>query len=225
MVWWDPSLSLSALCHIDFLPPGDLKGSWDLWKTRKENTLALAKALQSFSEWSSGPYSMVCGAVKDLQGCMANLMWLMEEDVLDIPLLEPVDDLLLATLTPEEEATLLCESQEAQATATCSPRNKEWAPESKSTAKLGEAATELQGMQVCPPPPGFESLPLDVPLIGIPNPDEVLSTLSPISTMNVVLYKSEVMGDPKYEYKTFFISRLYTQSHLIKGSQSLSCEL
>ena len=136
----------TPLHHNDFLLPGDLKGSWDIWEMRKEKTLALAKALQSYSEWSGGPYSMMCGAARDLQGCMANLMWFEEGDILEIPLLEPTDDLPIASPTPEEEASLLGEPQEAQATATCPSRHKEWAPKPKDAAKLMETATESQGM-------------------------------------------------------------------------------
>ena len=75
---------------------------------------------------------------------MANLMWF-EEDVLDIPLLEPSDDLQIASPTPEEEAALLGEPQEAQATATCHPRHEEWASEPKDAAKQMETAAESQG--------------------------------------------------------------------------------
>ena len=73
------------------------------------------------SKWSGGPYSMLCGAARDLQRCMTNLMWFEEEDILEIPLLEPADNLPIASLTLEEEATLLGKSQEAQVTATYPP--------------------------------------------------------------------------------------------------------
>ena len=88
----------------------------------------------------------MCGAARDLQGCVANLMWFMEEDILDIPLLEPADDLPLVSLIPEEEAMLLSEPQEAQVIATYPPGHEEWVLKPKSTAKLGEAATDLQGI-------------------------------------------------------------------------------
>ena len=54
---------------------------------------------------------MMCSAARDLQGCMANLMWFVEEDILDIPLLEPADDCPLVSLTPEEETVLLSKPQ------------------------------------------------------------------------------------------------------------------
>ena len=48
--WLDPSSGLNALHHNNFLPPGGLKGSWEICEKRKEKTLALAKALQSCSK-------------------------------------------------------------------------------------------------------------------------------------------------------------------------------
>ena len=71
---WDPPPSLSSLCHNDFLPPGDLQGSWDIHDMRKEKTLTLAQALKICSKWSGGSFSIICSAARDLQGCMANLM-------------------------------------------------------------------------------------------------------------------------------------------------------
>ena len=44
---------------------------------------------------------------------MANLMWFKQEDALDILLLEPMDDLPIASPTLEEEATLLSKPPEA----------------------------------------------------------------------------------------------------------------
>ena len=99
--------SLSALCHNNFLPPWNLKGSWDICEMRKEKILALTKALQSYSEWSGGSYSMMCSTARSLLGCMANLIQFEEEDILEIPLLESTDDLPIAALTLEEETTLL----------------------------------------------------------------------------------------------------------------------
>ena len=89
---------------------------------------------------------MMCGTARDLQGCTANLLLFEEENILEIPLLEPTNDLSIVSLTPEEKAVLLGESQEAQVIMACPPRHKEWDPEPKNTAKLMETATESQGM-------------------------------------------------------------------------------
>ena len=159
-VWWDPPPSLSALCNNNSLSPGDLKGSWDIWMTRKENTLGLDKAPQSCSDWPDGPYSMMFGAARDLQRCVAKLMWFVEEDFLDILLLEPTGDLPLVFPAPEEEAASQGESHEAQVTATHPPRHEEQASKPKSTAGLGEA-TKPQVACECSLPPAFKSPPSD----------------------------------------------------------------
>ena len=39
---------------------------------------------------------MMCGMARDLQRSLADFMWFEEEDVLEILLLEPVDDLPMA---------------------------------------------------------------------------------------------------------------------------------
>ena len=87
---------------------------------------------------------------------MANLMQFAEEDILEIPLVEPTDDMTIVSPTLEEEVTLLSKPPEAQATATCPLRHEEKAPKSESAARLGEAVTEPQSMQKCPLPLRFE---------------------------------------------------------------------
>ena len=73
---------------------------------------------------------------------MADLMQFGEEDILEIPLLEPADDMPVASPIPAEEAALLDEPQETQVTATCSLMHKEKAPKPASVARLGETETE-----------------------------------------------------------------------------------
>ena len=110
MGWWDLPPSLRTLCHDAILLPGDLKGLNDILEIRKKKTLALAKALQGCCEQSGRPYSMMHRAARDLQWCMADLMQLGEEDVLEKTLLEPADNMPVASRTPAEEAILLDES-------------------------------------------------------------------------------------------------------------------
>ena len=145
--WWNPPPSLSAL-HCDaFLPPRDLQGSKDIWETRKEKTLALAKVLQSCYKQSGVPYSMMCQrTARDHERCMANLMHFWEEDVLEIPLLDPADDMPVASPTPLKEATLLDEPQEAQVTATYPVTCKELAPKPESATRQGR---QQQNPMVC----------------------------------------------------------------------------
>ena len=82
---------------------------------------------------------MMCSATMDLQGCMANLMWFQEEDILEIPLLEPAYDLPIASPTLEEGTLPISKTPEAQATATCPLGCEEWAPETESAASFGNS--------------------------------------------------------------------------------------
>ena len=75
-------------------------------------------------------------------------MWFEEEDILEIPLLEPMDNLPIAFLAPKEEVALIGEPKKAEMTAACPSKNEEWAPEPKDAVKLMDTAAESQGMQV-----------------------------------------------------------------------------
>ena len=55
---------------------------------------------------------------------MDNLMWFVEEEVLDAMLLEPVSDQQLASQTLEEETVLLGKPKAAHAAAACPPKCK-----------------------------------------------------------------------------------------------------
>ena len=188
-------------------------GSPDIWE-RGRRTLALATALQSYAQWSGGPNHIMCGAARDLQECMTNLMQHREEDILDAMLLEPVDDQQLTSQTQKEETMLLSEPQEAEAAATHPLRCEEWAPEPEKAAKQKEAVTEPQGALVHLPLPGFESLPpeQDILLIRIPNLEEVQSVLMPVGTMSMVVYKNKVIGNLEYEYETHYLKPLCLDS-------------
>ena len=118
-----------------------------------------------------GAFWNMYGAVWDLQRFMAHLMWLKEEDILEVLLLKSAEDKPMASLTPMKEAALLHDdpkSQGAQATATCPPIHPEEALQSAGTAGLGEIAADPQGTQrqLLLPPPGF-GLPL-TPRLGLP---------------------------------------------------------
>ena len=72
-----------------------------------------------------------------------------------------------------------------------------------------------------PPPPGFRlplpgsELPLleeDDPLIRIPNPEEANVAMMTISTMNMIIFRNDLMGDIKYEYETQFLESLCPES-------------
>ena len=61
--------------------------------TRQEETLALAQGLQCCTERSGTPSSgVLCKAVQDLQRCIAPLMWLDGDDIIEASLLGPGTD-------------------------------------------------------------------------------------------------------------------------------------
>ena len=155
----------------------------------------------------------MCGTARDIQGCIANLRQFKEEYVLKIQLLESVYDLPIASPTLEEEAALLSKPPEAQVTTTHPPGHEEWASNSESAAGLGEAMTEPQGMQRCPPQPGFESLPLeqDVSLIWVPNLGEAQSLLTQVGVMSVVIYRNEITGKLENEYEYQYLKPLHLE--------------
>ena len=111
-------------------------------------------------------------------------------------------------------AMLLSECPEAQVTSTHPLGHKEWDPKPESAAEFGEAVTEPQGMQRCPPPPGFGSLPPKqyISLIGVPNLDESQSLLTPVIALSVVIYRTEITGKLKYEYETQSVKHLHPES-------------
>ena len=53
------------------------------------------------------PSDVLCGMAQALQRCMAPLMQLEGDDVLEVLLLESTDNEPMASLTPAEEASLL----------------------------------------------------------------------------------------------------------------------
>ena len=111
--WWNPTPSLSVLGHKDFLLHWDFYGTWNIQEARKEQTLVLAKALQCCTEQAGGPSIMMCHVARVLHRCMAHLMGIKEEDVLEIPPLKPMCADSTVSPTPSEDATLLEEPQAA----------------------------------------------------------------------------------------------------------------
>ena len=85
------------------------------WETSRQlgrkKTLALARALQCCTERLGAPTRVLCNAAQELQRCMAPLMCLNWDEIVEAPLLEPMGDEPGTSPTLEEEATLLGEEQ------------------------------------------------------------------------------------------------------------------
>ena len=82
--WWEAQYSLCGLCHWDFLPCIDFPDTRDFQVTRQEETLALAQALQHCAERSGTPHTVLCNAAWDLQKCMAPLMCLEGDEIVEV---------------------------------------------------------------------------------------------------------------------------------------------
>ena len=118
MDWWNAPPSQSGLRQWDFILEGKVQGTRDIWEVRKEQTVALAKALQCCAEQLGSPPSTMCGEVQDLWRCLLPLIQLDEEDILEASLLKSVEDEPVASLTPTEEVLPLGEDPESQGAQT-----------------------------------------------------------------------------------------------------------
>ena len=106
-----PHLSYKGFTHRTFFPlplTHGISGSF----TRKK-TLALARVLQSCTEASGGKQGILCGAVRELQQCMASLMTINEDDVMEASLLRPFEEEQGTFPHQEEEPTLLGQGRRA----------------------------------------------------------------------------------------------------------------
>ena len=112
LVWWDASPWLSGLCAWDFMPYTDASGTEDFQTVRQVKTLALAHALHACVERSGVPTGVLHDSVRELQRCMAPLMYLSGDEIVEASLLESAGKECRASPTSEEEANLLGEGPE-----------------------------------------------------------------------------------------------------------------
>ena len=120
--WWDTPPALHGLCPQDFLPPTTASNSQN-WVMRQAKMLALAQALQACAEASGAKTGILCKAARKLQQCMAPLMTLKGDDIVEATLLRPTREEPGPSPTPEEEATLLDEEDEPSEAPGPSPRH------------------------------------------------------------------------------------------------------
>ena len=153
--WWETPCSLSALHHWDFLPQVDLLGMRDFCVTRQEEPLALARAIQCCVERLGRPPRVLCRAEWDLQRCMAPLMWLDSDEIIEASLLGPANNRPITPPTTGEEAVLLGDEPEPQEAleVTTLP------PEHPKTPKLEEAAEQSDTPSPPVPPPMASNSP------------------------------------------------------------------
>ena len=89
------------------MPPNDASSTKDFQTVRQEKTLALAQVLQACTERSGAPTGVLCDSVTELQRCIAPLMCLNGDEIVEASLLEPAGKEVGMAPTSEEEAILL----------------------------------------------------------------------------------------------------------------------
>ena len=115
--WLEAPCSLCLLFHSDFLLCVDFPSTRDFWLPDKKKTLALVQALQHCAERLGMPPRVLCNEAWNLQRCMAPLMHLEGDEMVEALLLGSTNNGPRMSPTPEEEAVLLgdeLEPQEAQ---------------------------------------------------------------------------------------------------------------
>ena len=101
--WWASALAIPGLHLEDYMPDPT---SSNFWIMRQQKTIALARALQACAKESGFPLGVLCDAAQELQQCMALLLVLNGDEILEASLLKPVEGECGTSPTPEE-ATLL----------------------------------------------------------------------------------------------------------------------
>ena len=100
--WWDAPPTLQGLHPQDFLAPAsDPQNFQIIWQ---EKTLVVARALQACAEASRAKWGVLCRAIRELQQCMAPLMTINGDDVMEASLLRPVEEESGPVPTLQEEA-------------------------------------------------------------------------------------------------------------------------
>ena len=105
--WWDAPPWLHGLCPHDFLPHIDASGTRDFQTVRQEKTLALAHVLRACTERSGALTGFLSDAAWELQKCMAPLIHLNGDDIVEASLLETTGEECEMSPMLDVEATLL----------------------------------------------------------------------------------------------------------------------
>ena len=102
--WWVPPITIPRL-HLKHYMPSPT--SSDFWIMRQQKTMALTRALQACTEESGFPTGVLCDVAWELQQCMAPLVVLNGDEIVEASLLRPIEAEHRTFPTPEEEATVL----------------------------------------------------------------------------------------------------------------------
>ena len=107
--WWNAPPGFSRLHLTDFLFHTDASGPRDFWAMRQKKTLALVWVLQACAKESGVSTGILSKSAVQLQNCMAPLITLSSDDIVEVSLLKPMGEEHGTCLTLQEEATLLGE--------------------------------------------------------------------------------------------------------------------
>ena len=99
----------TSTCNCQTLPQKlhAFPTSSNLWIMREQKTLALARMLQTHTEESGCPSRVLCEEAWELQQCMAPLLVLNGNKIVEVSLLKSIEGECGTSPMPEEEATLL----------------------------------------------------------------------------------------------------------------------
>ena len=121
--WWDLLPALHRLCPLDFIPPAS--DSWNFQIIQQEKTLAPARALQACAEASGAKWGVQCRVIREFQQCMALLMTINRDDVMEASLLRPLEEESGPSTTLEEETAFLGEKDGLSGSPRpCSPTSR-----------------------------------------------------------------------------------------------------
>ena len=111
---------------MDVLPPTDASSLQDFHAKGEEKTLALAWALQASVEELGFPTGILHDSARELQKCMAPLMTLSSDDIVETSLLKSMEDKHGTPLALEEEAALLEEEINSPLSPGSSQESAKW---------------------------------------------------------------------------------------------------
>ena len=86
--WWAPPLAIPWLLLKEYMPSPTPSNCQIM---RQQKTMELARALQACTEESGFPTDVVCDMVQELQWCMAPLLVLNGNEIVEASLLRPVE--------------------------------------------------------------------------------------------------------------------------------------
>ena len=90
--WWEAPPCLTELHPLYFLSHDDSPGMRDFQTVRQVKTLALAWTLQQYAKRLGTPTGVLCNTAWELQRCMALLICLNKDEIVEASLLKPMDD-------------------------------------------------------------------------------------------------------------------------------------